>query len=87
VTNSPDKRPPMAVALQWVSIITTVSLEMVLPGLAGYWLDKWLNTHVVFMLLGFAGGGTLAMWHLIRITKAASATRSDSDAPRRGPRR
>ena len=35
-----------------------VSLEMVLPGLAGYWLDQRLGTVVLFMLMGFAVG-----WH------------------------
>jgi hypothetical protein len=46
-----------------------VSLEMVLPGLAGYWLDQQLGTAVVFMLFGFALGGTAAVMHLIRMTR------------------
>ena len=33
-----------------------VALEMVLPGLAGYWLDKRLGTVVLLMLVGFAVG-------------------------------
>lgn len=47
-----------------------VSLEMVLPGLAGYWLDQQLGTQVLFMLLGFAIGGSWAVVHLIRMTRA-----------------
>ena len=33
-----------------------VALEMVLPGLAGHWLDKQLGTVVLFMLLGLGFG-------------------------------
>lgn len=46
-----------------------VSLEMVLPGLAGYWLDQQAGTKVLFMLLGFALGCTAAAAHLIRLTR------------------
>ena len=46
-----------------------VSLEMVLPGLAGYWIDKQLGTAVVFMLLGFAVGSSAAVVHLVRMTR------------------
>jgi hypothetical protein len=46
-----------------------VSLEMVLPGLAGYWLDKQLGTAVLFMLLGFAVGVSAAVIHLVRMTR------------------
>jgi len=50
----------------------TISLEMVLPGLAGYWLDLRLDTKVVFMLVGFAVGMFVAMKHLLHsINKAA----------------
>ena len=58
----------MAVAMEWVSRITTVALEMVLPGLGGVWLDRKLGTLVVFTLIGFAVGLTWAIWHLIRMT-------------------
>ena len=46
-----------------------VSFEMVLPGLAGYWLDQWLGTKVLLMLVGFALGATAAAAHLIRLTR------------------
>jgi hypothetical protein len=61
----------MAVGVAWVSRITTVAFEMVLPGLAGVWLDDWLGTVLVFTLLGFGLGLTLAVWHLIRMTKSS----------------
>jgi F0F1-type ATP synthase assembly protein I len=47
-----------------------VSLEMVLPGLAGYWLDQRLGTVVLFMLVGFGLGSTAAVVHLIRMVRA-----------------
>ena len=59
----------MAEAMNWVSKITTVALEMVLPGLAGLWLDNQLETRFL-TLLGFALGVPLGMWHLIAMTKS-----------------
>jgi hypothetical protein len=59
----------MAEAMNWVSKITTVALEMVLPGLAGLWLDNQLETRFL-TLLGFAFGVPLGMWHLIAMTKS-----------------
>jgi hypothetical protein len=58
----------MAEGMKWVSKITTVALEMVLPGLAGLWLDSQLETRFL-ALLGFALGVPLGMWHLIAMTK------------------
>jgi hypothetical protein len=60
----------VAKAYQWASRIMVVALEMVLPGIAGYWLDQVLGTKVLFMLVGFALGGTAASLHLIRLTRS-----------------
>jgi uncharacterized protein YqgC (DUF456 family) len=57
----------MAVAMAWVSRIFTVALEMVLPGLAGFWLDNRFGTSFLG-LVGFALGVTVGMWHLIAMT-------------------
>jgi F0F1-type ATP synthase assembly protein I len=70
VTSPSDDRSPAAKAYQWASRIMIVSLEMVLPGLAGYWIDKKLGTLVLFMLVGFALGGTAAVMHLVRMTRS-----------------
>lgn len=67
-----DDRSAMAVAFEWSATITTIALEMVVPGLVGYWLDQRLGTHVVFLLLGFALGGTLAALALAKIAKKGS---------------
>ena len=54
-------------SIRWVSKMTTVILEMILPGVAGVWLDRWLETEFL-ALLGFALGVTLGTWHLIRMS-------------------
>ncbi len=59
----------MAIALEWSATIMTISLEMVVPGLLGYWLDQRLGTRIVFLLIGFALGGVLASLALMRIAK------------------
>ncbi len=62
----------MAIALGWAATIMTISAEMVVPGLLGHLLDRWLGTRVVFLLLGFAAGATLATSALVRIAKNRS---------------
>ncbi len=84
VNTPPDDRSNMAKAYQWLSRIFTVALEMVVPGLVGYWLDQRLGTRVVFTLLGFAFGVPWAIWHLLRMTSAAEG--DSADEPRK-PRR
>lgn len=62
---------PIAAAIAWVSRITTIALAMVVPGVAGGWLDKRLGTSwiaAVGLAIGLAGG--LAM--LVNLTKNSS---------------
>ena len=59
----------IAEAMNWVSKITIVALEMVLPGLAGLWLDNQLETRFLTML-GFGLGVPFGVWHLIVMTKS-----------------
>jgi cyanate permease len=65
-----DDRSPIAKAYQWSARIMVVAMEMVLPGLAGYWLDQQIGTKVVLMLVGFALGGTAAVVHLIHLVRS-----------------
>jgi hypothetical protein len=64
----------MSLATEWVSRIMAVALMMILPGLAGQWLDtRW---GVQFLaLVGFAIGISVAIWYLLVITKAQNARR------------
>jgi F0F1-type ATP synthase assembly protein I len=57
----------MAIAFEWSATVMTISAEMVVPGLMGYWLDQRLGTRALFLLVGFAIGGTLAGMQLMRI--------------------
>jgi cyanate permease len=63
-------------AYQWASRIMVVALEMVLPGLAGLWLDKKVGTVVLFTLVGFGLGSTGAILHLIQMTRADERRKS-----------
>jgi hypothetical protein len=65
---------PISLAMEWVSRILAVVAEMVLPGLAGHWLDTRWGTNFL-ALVGFALGATLGVWHLLVISKAQNARR------------
>lgn len=64
----------------------TVSLEMVVPGVIGIGLDRFFGTVALFTMLGFAGGLTLAIWHLVKIGSAKVKVNGDSseEKPRGG---
>ncbi len=64
-----DHRPPLAQAAAWASRVMTVALEMVLPGLIGIWIDRKIGTKAVFTLAGFGLGFSVALWHLLQLTK------------------
>lgn len=64
----------VAVAMDWATRITAVSLEMVLPGIAGHWLDGWRGTKY-WTPLGFGFGMVAGIWHLLVMTRALSARR------------
>jgi len=68
-TNSLDDRSATAKAAAWVSRIMAISMEMVVPGLIGYWLDIQLGTKFVLMLAGFVLGVTVAIKHLLYLTR------------------
>ena len=70
MTNPSDDRSPVAIAYQWASRIMLVSLEMVLPGLVGHWIDRWLGTVVLFLLVGLGLGCTAAVVHLLQMVRA-----------------
>lgn len=77
MTTPVDDRTAMARAMAWSARVMTVSLEMVLPGLLGVWIDGRLGTKVLFTLSGFAAGLTFAIWHLVKMTKSPDMTKTD----------
>ena len=65
-----DQRPrphPYSVAMEWVAKITTVGLEMVLPAVAGTYLDRYLPTRY-WIVVGLVVGGVGGFWHLLQMT-------------------
>jgi F0F1-type ATP synthase assembly protein I len=62
------------------SVVVSVALEMVLPGLAGwYWVDQRLGTKFVFLILGLVLGVVGGMIHLVRLLSPKNF------APDKGP--
>jgi hypothetical protein len=80
MTSQTDDRAQFAIASHWVSRIMTVSLEMVLPGMAGLWRDRRAGTRPLLAMIGFGTGMTLAIWHLLQLTKRdARRRKTDED--------
>jgi hypothetical protein len=83
LNGTPHERHPMAVAMEWVAILTTIALEMVLPGLAGQWLDRRLGTQFL-VLVGFGLGLSVGLWHLLQVTKVKSESETSNRNPPNG---
>jgi F0F1-type ATP synthase assembly protein I len=69
VTEQRDNRSPIALAYQWSARITSISLELVVPVLAGYWLDQRWGTLPLVLIVGVILGFTTATLSLLRLTK------------------
>ena len=48
---------------------TSISLEMVVPGLIGLWVDRVVGTLPLFLILGVIFGMTAGMIHLVQFAK------------------
>ena len=81
---SPDDLSPVALAMDWAARIMAVSLEMVLPGLAGVWLDRRWGTQFM-ALVGFAFGLFAGMVHLMAMVSRTGG-KSKSGRSRGGQR-
>ena len=69
----------MARAYSWVALLTTISFEMVLPALGGFWLDRKLGTKLLFLILGAVLGFTVGFWHLLKLTLPANQNKTNGD--------
>ncbi len=56
---------------------------MVLPGLAGKWLDDRWATGPLFTLVFFGLGMTIGIWHLLIMTSAKERNRRSPNEKRR----
>jgi hypothetical protein len=72
-----DDRSVLATAYEWAARIIVVSLEMVLPGLAGYWIDTRLGTVCLFLVLGLTVGSIFGVKHLITLAGESSKKRNN----------
>ncbi len=79
MTHPPDDRAPQALAMAWASRVTTISMEMAVPPLAGHWLDQRFGTKGLFLVLGAVLGLVTGMWHLIRLSQVPAEKRRDQD--------
>jgi hypothetical protein len=68
----------MAFAFGWLARMTTVVLEMVLPGLGGQWLDSRWGTGY-WVIVGFGLGFGVGLFHLMQMVK-----QHGSNTPKRG---
>ena len=85
-----DGGHPMGAAMQWVARIFGAAVMMILPGLAGLWLDDRFGLSFIG-LIGFAFGLIGGMTYLISATRAADAERRQAtgvpatESPKTGP--
>jgi hypothetical protein len=70
VDKPPPQPHPIALAMEWVAKITTVSLEMFLPAIGGGYLDRRFGTSYL-AILGLVLGVTVGIWHLLQMTQTA----------------
>ncbi|RMG33261.1 MAG: AtpZ/AtpI family protein [Planctomycetota bacterium] len=63
----PDGPHRLAVAMQWVSVITTIGMEMALPAVVGAWLDRRWNTSPWCVAVGAAIGFAVGITHLLQV--------------------
>lgn len=67
---SPERQPPMAIAMRWVTQISTGGFLLALPCLGGWWLDGQFNTSPWCLVAGGFVGLVLSFLHILNITGA-----------------
>jgi hypothetical protein len=70
VNDPQDDRPPLARGIEIAYRIIGISLQMVLPGVLGLWVDRWLGTRFVFTLLGFGLGLYVGIRQLVAVANS-----------------
>jgi F0F1-type ATP synthase assembly protein I len=65
-----DDRSPTAKAMSIASQITTVGLVAVMPIVMGSWVDNWLATKPIFILIGVVLGFVAAGFQLMRLVRS-----------------
>ncbi len=89
VQNDNDDRAMIAKAWGLGYQAMSISLEMVVPGVLGLWIDRWLGTLPLFLILGVIFGMTAGMIHLVQFARRIGeeakkpSSRDDRDGQRR----
>jgi ATP synthase protein I len=78
---------PLSVGLQWATTITTIGLEMALPALGGWWLDRRFGTEPIWTVILALLGVTVAMRHLWDIAKRLNRQSAVPSDPSSGDRK
>jgi F0F1-type ATP synthase assembly protein I len=69
VDNPPDDRSLLSMAMGRASQVTTIAMEMVVPIVGGYFLDRWIGTLPAFVSAGAVLGFVVGIRGLILLTK------------------
>ena len=64
-----DDRSPTAKAMSIVSQITTIGLLAIVPIVIGSWVDSWLGTKPIFLLVSVVFGFTAAGFQLMQLVR------------------
>lgn len=69
---SDDDRSAISLAYAWATRVMVIAAEMVVPGMLGVWIGQKFGqaATILLALVGFALGITLAIMHLVRMTKS-----------------
>jgi hypothetical protein len=77
---SPREPNPIAEAVKWVGVITTVGLEMVVPALIGHWLDRRYGLRFL-AFVGLALGFAIGLWNIVQIARQSNSESGPRDRP------
>jgi F0F1-type ATP synthase assembly protein I len=78
-TNS-DGRHPVALALEWISKITTVVGMMVVPAVVCWLVDRKFGLNNYLMFGGLVFGFVIGLTYLLRLAKASNRSKSGGAA-------
>ena len=68
VSESKDDRSPSVKAYAMASQVIAIAGTMVVPGLIGLGIDRWLETRAVFTIVGFGLGLVVGVWQIMKLS-------------------
>lgn len=67
------KRNTVVSGYTWAARATNIGLQMILPGIGGYYLDRWLGTTPWLLVVGVILGFTTSLIQLVALANQANA--------------